>query len=163
MDNSSRFVSFAEDQLEELLKAKCSKRTDSVTKNAVQLLETFCKETNQNTDWLQVNLGELNKNFMRFYAGVRKRDGEIYKINSMNGFRFAFQRYFHEIRGINIIGDQEFETSNKCFQNVLINIKKAGKGTVEYYSEIEPEDIQKLYRSDWVAGKGLVRCNVLPV
>ena len=41
MDNSSRFVSFAENQLEELLKAKCSKRTDSVTKNAVQLLETF--------------------------------------------------------------------------------------------------------------------------
>ena len=106
MGSSSRFVSFAEDQLEELSKAKCSKRTDSVTKNAVKLLETFCKETNQNTDWLEVNLGELNKIFMRFYAGVRKRDGEIYKINSMNGFCFAFQRYFHEIRGINITDDQ---------------------------------------------------------
>ena len=44
-----------------------------------------------------------------------------------------------ESRGMNIIND-EFEKSNCCFQNMLSEVKKSGKGATYHYPEMEAED-----------------------
>ena len=49
--------------------------------------------------------------------------------------------------GVNLILDPRFSKSNTSFKNVLTNIKKVGKGDVNHHSEIEAEDLKKLYKS----------------
>ena len=144
---ASRFVTFNEEELNDLLKGKTSKNTDTSTKTAINLLKTFCRETESNDPTAtEISSTELDKILQRFYAGVRKANGEVYKTTTMNSFRFSFQRYFLA-SGYNIILDPAFEPSNICFKNVLIKIKKAGKGMINHYPEIEPEDVRKLYAS----------------
>ena len=90
---------------------------------------------------------QLDRVLQRFYAGVRKPNGELYKPTTMNSFRFGFQRYFLNRLGFNIIKAPNFSLSNTCFKNMLRTIIKSGKGDINHYPEIEPEDVKKLYSS----------------
>ena len=83
----------------------------------------------------------------RFYAGVRKPNGELYKPATMNSFRFGFQRYFLNRLGFDIIKAPDFSLSNACFKNMLKTNIKSGKGDINHYPEIDTEDVKKLYSS----------------
>ena len=65
----------------------------------------------------------------------------------MNSFRFGMQRYFIGISGVNIISYPQFNDADSLFINILRDIKATGKGEIELYPEIEPDDIRKLYAS----------------
>ena len=65
----------------------------------------------------------------------------------MKGLRFSLQRYFIELRDIDIIADATFREANIVFDNVLRKTKEEGLGDTEHYAEIEPEDLIKLYSS----------------
>ena len=41
----------------------------------------------------------------------------------------------------------DLSLSNTCFKNMLKTIIKSGKGDINHYPEIEPEDVKKLYSS----------------
>ena len=84
---------------------------------------------------------------IRFYPSIRTEKGELYKLNTMKGYRSSIQRYMEKVKNIDIINDGEFLTSNQSYVNTLKEIKKAGKGFTLHYAEIEPEDITKLYAS----------------
>ena len=146
--NNPRFVSYGDDELEEFIKPKTSKNTKSCTKTAITLLKTFCTETNSTYD-VDGNITpqELDNVLVKFYAGARKPNGDIYKLNTMRSIRFSLQRYFLETKNINIIEDGEFTKSNSCFKNILKETRKSGKGDTNHYPEIEPEDLTKLYQS----------------
>ena len=144
---ANRFVQYEDDALQELLEGKTSKNTDKVTKTSITLLKTFCDQTNLNTDLEQISAMQLDRVLQRFYAGVRKLNGELYKPRTMNSFRFGFQRYFLNRLGFDIIKAPDVSLSNTCFKNMLRTIIKSGKGDINHYPEIEPEDVKKLYSS----------------
>ena len=97
---ANRFVQYEDDALQELLEGKTSKNTDKATKTSITLLKTFCDQTNLNTDLEQISAMQLDRVLQRFYAGVRKPNGELYKPTTMNSFPFGFQRYFFKSFGI---------------------------------------------------------------
>ena len=145
-DNNSRFVTFDDSVLEELVKPTTSKNTKHATKTSVTLLKKFCAAMDSSID----DLGEvkdLDTVLVKFYAGVRKPNGERYKVNSLRSHRFSLQRYFLETRNINIIEDNGFKRCNAVFTNILKETRQAGKGDTDHYPEIEPEDLKLLYNS----------------
>ena len=154
---ANRFVQYEDDALQELLEGKTSKNTDKATKTSKTLLKTFCDQTNLNTDLEQISAKQLDRVLQRFFAGVRKPNGELYKPTTMNSFRFGFQRYFLNRLGFDIIKAPDFSLSNTCFKNMLRTIIKSVKGDINHYPEIEPEDVKKLYSSfDLTSPTGLL-------
>ena len=93
----------------------------------------------------ELRSSEFDELLVKFYPGIRTNKGELYKLNSMRSLRFSLQRYFLQVSGKDIIDPIEFRKSNICFENVLKEIKKCGKGATTHHPEIETEDIQKLY------------------
>ena len=83
---ANRFVQYEDDALQELLEGKTSKNTDKATKTSITLLKTFCDQTNLNTDLEQISAMQLDRVLQRFYAGVRKPNGELYKPTTMKSF-----------------------------------------------------------------------------
>ena len=65
----------------------------------------------------------------------------------MNSFRFGLQCCFIGISWVNIITGPQFNDANSVFTNIRCDIKAAGKGGIEHYPEIKPDDIRKLYAS----------------
>ena len=144
--SAKRFVTYDEEGLSDFLETKQAKNTERSTKTALTLLETFCAETG-----LSIHLDNaymMDNTLQRFYAGIRKANGDFYKVTTMNGIRFGLQRHFlNTLKIFDIINDSDFKASNTCFKNVLIKIKQSGKGNITHYPEIEPEDLRKLYAS----------------
>ena len=90
---------------------------------------------------------QLDEILVRFYGAVRTEKGEYYKLTSFRGIKHGLQRYFSELFVWDICNDVEFTNANKSWINVAKLLKKCGKGVVEHYKEIEPEDLQKNYES----------------
>ena len=143
----ARFVQFNEEDLADFCQKKNAKNTDRATNFGVKLLRSFLKETGGDSTLEGLSPEEVNNMLVRFYAGVRTSKGELYKLSSMRSMRFSIQRYFLQSSGIDILNNNIFNPSNACFENVLKEIKKSGKGSTSHHPEIEPEDIQKLYQS----------------
>lgn len=70
-----------------------------------------------------------------FYAGVRTKNGELYKSCSMLAIRAALARMF--LPDIDIINDTDFNISNEVFQAMLKKLKREGKGTTIHKETME--------------------------
>jgi len=155
MTGINRFMHLSDAELADLEKVKVAKSTTKSTSNALKTFLAFCKEENYNSIQ-DISLDELNSLLTKFYAGARTLKGELYKMNSLRGIRSGLQRHFQEVRGIDIINDNDFNTANRCFKNVLSKVKVSSKGKVDHHPEVEPEDIDKLYNSiDIYTARGL--------
>ena len=144
----NRFAPISDNAVEEMAKKKNAARTDQSTEFSAKVLKTFCDESGVKfPDSDVVTASELNKLLCKFYIAARNKKGELYKVNSMKSIRFSLQRYFLEKSKLDILNEKHFDESNTIFQNVLKNVKAAGKGETDHYPEIEPEDLAKLYSS----------------
>ena len=74
-------------------------------------------------------------------------DGEKYKATSLRAQRHALQRFILQKRDIDIIKDVRFDKANRCFQAVLAELKREGKGSIDHHAVIEEGDLKKLYSS----------------
>ena len=144
-----RFTILSDTQIKDLEKKKRAKKTENATKIGMNTLKEFCEETQMaRFDELKsVPENELCRILKNFWASARKKDGQRYKVNALKGLRFALQRYFVEIRGLDIINEETFREANTVFDNILKLSKSEGFGDTDHYPEIEPEDLQKLYAS----------------
>ena len=147
LSQQPRFAVLDDAELEALQKKKNAKNTDSSTAFGANTLKKFCKETKFGdfSKLSELSIDALAVLLKRFYAGARKADGRRYKVNAIKGIRFALQRYFANLRDIDIISDCEFKEANLCFENVLKLTKSEGYGDTTHYPELEPEDLHKLY------------------
>jgi len=88
---AKRFVTY-EEGLSDFLETKQAKNTEGATKTTLTLLETFCAETGLSI-YLD-NAYMMDNTVQRFYAGIRKANGDFYKVTTMNCIRFGLQRHF---------------------------------------------------------------------
>ena len=137
-----RFASVTKENLEDLLKIKHAPKTEESTTFALNVSMKFCEETEQS---MPDNPVDLNQFLCKLYAAARTKKGQYYKLSSMNSIRFGLQRYFKEKNKFDIVEDDRFVEANTTFKNMLIKLKKAGKGDTNHYPEIEPEDLIKLF------------------
>ena len=142
-----RFAQVSDEVVNNMAKKKNAKRTDESTKSAVKILQDYCHEAGIHFPDNTATAVDLDSILSKFYIGARTRKGEMYKINSMKSIRFALQRFFLQSNLVDIINDPGLNDSNKVFQNVLKDVKTAGKGDTDHYPEVEPEDLKKLHES----------------
>ena len=142
-----RVAQVSDETVKSMAMKKNAKRTDESTKSAVKILRDYCEETGILFPDNTATAADLDSILSKFYIGARTRNGQMYKINSIKSIRFALQRFFLQSNLVDIINDPGLNESNKIFQNVLKDVKTAGKGETDHYPEVEPEDLQKLHAS----------------
>ena len=146
--SDNRFAVISDKDITEMMKKKSAKNTVKSTHTAVNILTTYCQQTGIEENLNDMTATNLNSLLCKFYISARTEKGELYKINSMRSIRSGLQRHFLEqVFSYDILSHHEFKEANICFENMLKNIKTAGKGETEHYPEIEPEDLKKLYAS----------------
>lgn len=92
----------------------------------------------------------LNEILTLFYFGASRQDGEHYKATSFENMSHALNGYLHSllfIRDIDIIKGDDFRDAKVSFRAYLAELKRIGKGYVEYHSAINKSDRRKLYNS----------------
>ena len=76
---------------------------------------------------------------------VNKKDGSSYKKNGLISIRYGIARHVKLTRGMDILLDPKFSTSNEIFNARMAELKRAGFGKVEHFPPISDSDLLKLY------------------
>ena len=142
-----RLVEVMQEELEEAGRKKFKQNTERRTKTAVNTLTKLCNELKLPTNWQELTKPEISKLLRRFYCGARKEDGEQYKLTAFHALRYGLSRRFEKLMQVDIVNDPDFKEANCTFENICRALKSNGKGKIQHYSEIEPEDIKKLYQN----------------
>ena len=73
---------------------------------------------------------ELNEYLKIFYAAVRQKDGKEFKVSSLRSIRAAIDRYLRQPpinKPWSIVGDKEFNTTNKVLNAICKKMQKKEK------------------------------------
>jgi hypothetical protein len=92
----------------------------------------------------------LNNVLKHFYLDARKNDGQMYKVNSLESFHHALNRYLKAppfLKDFDILKHTIFDEANTVFKTALTELKANGKGATEHYPIINEDDRKKLYSS----------------
>ena len=128
--------------INEMSKPKYSKNTLYSNISALNNFESFAKEFYPN-----YNLEDLPGILKHFYLSINTQKGESYKVSSLNQIKYALRRQFQEIYKIDIVNDPEFKECNTVFKNVVLDLKKDGKGDVHHFQDLTVEDCEKIVKS----------------
>ncbi|XP_036357306.1 uncharacterized protein LOC115209932 isoform X1 [Octopus sinensis] len=126
------------------------KNTRRANEKAARALRDYLKDKSLSTDFESLDAKELSELLILFYRDVRKRDGDQYKVTSLEGFRYALNRYFRlppYLKTFDLIKDEIFEEANAHFKETVNELKTSGKGEVTHHPIILDEDLEKLYSS----------------
>lgn len=89
---------------------------------------------------------ELAVVLRKFYAEVRKKNGNLYSKSSLVRICLGLQCYFSTYK-MDIIKDPEFLEANAVYQVEISEIKLEGKAQTQHKPPINKEIIKKLYES----------------
>ncbi len=110
----------------------------------------WCKENKLSPYFEDLPPPDLCRLLRKFYATVRKEDGEVYSKSSLNNIRSAIQRHLASppfSRTINIMRDPDFNPANNMLRGTLKKSKKDGQDTTSHYRPISDGDLDKLQES----------------
>ena len=143
-----RFADLSEEDLAQILDQKDSKRTKDVIKMSVKLLTDFANEKGLCiNDVNQQSLDELQLFLRRFYAELRKTNGDYYSKKSLITVRYGLQKHFQKSKDIDIVNDAAFANANSMFHAMLTKLKSIGKGDTQHYEPLTNDVLKKLYAS----------------
>lgn len=144
-----RFASLNEDEYDEIIKNKDSEATLRSTRKAVNVFRSYLSEKKLPQNFEALSKSELDSVLCKFYVEVRKVDGDYYKTASMNSLRAGICRYVKDNgkSGVDIIKDTEFAQSTIAFKAALVKLKSIGKGDTVHHSDIDENDLSRLYSS----------------
>ena len=97
---------------------------------------------------------DLDNLLSRFYAGARKKAGELYCKKMRQAIRYGLQRHFQTTRNVDIVRGTDFKSSNKIFKAFLEKLKKIGKSNVKRHPLVSPRIQESL---DLNTAEGLKR------
>ncbi|XP_062593498.1 uncharacterized protein LOC134254976 [Saccostrea cucullata] len=107
-------------------------------------------EKNMNFDeCISFSTEEMDCLLRKFYAETKRVNGEVYAKKSMISLRYGLQKHFLKTRKEDIINDEAYKTSNEMFKAVLVKLKKDGVGESKQKEPITPEDLSKLYDTEF--------------
>jgi hypothetical protein len=145
--SSGRVASLSEAELKQITDGKDAKSTNNSTKYAVKTFRTYLKDKQLPEDFENWTKQELDSLLRCFYAEVMNTHGEMYKRTSLLSIRSSIMRHLSKTSSIDIIKDNEFNSSNDMFSSMCKFTVKEGKGVVVYKDDIDHSDIRKLYIS----------------
>lgn len=147
-DAQTRFGDSSEEEIQRLLEDKNTVNTKKATKTAVNIFREYLREKGLETCFEDFEKNVLNNVLKKFYVEARKRDGDFYKKSALSSIRFALSRHLQATRNIDIINDSEFRVSAEVFRAQAVELVRRGKGAIDHFPDITPEDLKMLYFSD---------------
>ncbi|XP_031564984.1 uric acid degradation bifunctional protein TTL-like [Actinia tenebrosa] len=147
-DSQTRFGDTSEEEIQRLLEDKNTANTKKATKTAVNIFREYLREKGLDTCFEDFDKNVLNNVLKKFYVEARKRDGDFYKKSALSSIRFALSRHLQSTRNIDIINDPEFRVSAEVFRAQAVELVRRGKGSIDHFADITPDDLKKLYFSD---------------
>ncbi|XP_070184070.1 uncharacterized protein [Littorina saxatilis] len=118
--------------------------------SAANALRDFLREMDEGVDFEHFTPEQLNETLARFYVCARTHDGQLYRGKSLQGMRYALNRYLQappHNKLFDVIKDPVFKKSNENFKLAMAEIKSEGKGDVRHTPPLSKEDLQRLYNS----------------
>ena len=126
----SRFPEVGTDDIEELRLLAVNKNTSRSTKQWMNVLNYWCASRRiQNVNIETMAPEDLDNLLGKFYAEVKKQDGEDYEPESLKIMQCALERYLKE-NGyeISIVRGREFRKSQEILNAKAIFLQQQGKG-----------------------------------
>ena len=142
-----RFASVSTAELGNLVYDKDAPRTHKATLFAWTAFTSYLNEKNIKIDPDVISKEDLNEILIKFYAELRKLDGQLYKISAFRSIRHGLQRKFKTLQNIDIINDTKMVRSEITFSAQCVHMKKQGLAKVNHKPAISEKDIEKLYSS----------------
>ena len=126
----SRFPEVSTDDIEALRSLAVNKNTSRSTKQWMNVFKKWCKSRRiQNVNIETMSPVELDKLLGKFYAEIKKQDGEDCEPESLRIMQCALERYLKD-NGyeISILRDREFRKSQDILNAKAIFLRQQGKG-----------------------------------
>ncbi|CAC5399004.1 KCTD1_15 [Mytilus coruscus] len=150
---AKRFASHTENEILDKRSKNIASSTEKANKRAGNLLREYLSEKNEDTHFEQYSPSRLNDVLKHFYLDARKPDGEMYKVNSLDSFRYSLNRYLKAppfLKEFDIMKHEDFNESNQVFKTALTELKANGKGVTQHFPIISEIDRTKLYSSTFM-------------
>ncbi len=145
----SSFDLVASDELKEFVDLADALNTKKQIKYALTRLETYAVFSETTLEAVSaLSKRDLDEFLCRFYASLRKHDGELYTKSSMQGIRYGLQRHFQALHKWNICNIESFPESNTFFKTMLVKLEREGKGRVKHKSPISAADMNIILASE---------------
>ncbi len=119
----TRFPRFSAEEkqkiLDERLSANTRKSTEVHMRNFAQWLEE-----NFHPKPEEISTEELPDLLFDFYSETVRKDGGIFKVNTLKNLRSGLNRFYKEDRSIDIVNDTRFTRANEMFCGIKVQAKK---------------------------------------
>ena len=127
--DQSRFPVVSDEVIEELKSGTINHNTCRSTKTWLFVLQKWCQSRSISEKIEKLSPQELDKILSKFYAEVKKQDGEDYEPDSLRVMQAAIERYLKENNyPLSIIRSREFHHSQQTLNAVAVSLRKQGKG-----------------------------------
>ena len=121
----ARFATVSDEQLRQIITDKDANETKKQTEIFWNILLNYCREKSLSFDPNTITKENLDKLLGKFYAEVRKQNGEMYKKTSFNCIRYSIQRKMKSFRDhVDTICNPEFRKFNEIFKAQCVQLKK---------------------------------------
>ena len=129
--DSTRFPEISSEEIEELKAVAVNKNTSHSTKQWMNVFKSWCQSLHlENVNIEPMAPKELDNILSKFYAEVRKRDGDDYEPESLKIMQSAIERYLKQNNyPLSIVRSRSFTTHKKSStrRQFLSDNKKRGK------------------------------------
>lgn len=142
VEEKKRFASTTAEDRQRLIDDAASKKTIAATKTWLRTFQQYCQASNNPCDLQEAASSQIASTLEKFYADVRKEDGQQYRRASMLAARSALNRHLQSIeRKVNIISDPDFLKANKVLDSVLKEKQRTGmEPCVDHKKPISDDD-----------------------
>lgn len=135
------FVILSDEQVESKKAKLQNDNTIKQEKGAITAFQLFLEASGvENIEFWLFPIPYLDKYLGKFFLGVEKAEGQKYKLNSLQTFRYALNRVLKK-RGLlcDITKDSAFAGSQRCYAAACLELKEQGLGIVDSAPEINDD------------------------
>lgn len=147
---AKRFAEHTEAEIDAKRAALLNKNTIKANKRSANIFREYLKEKGVGCDFETFSDAELDHFLCTFYFDARQKNGDYYKISSLENVRFGLNRYLKGPpfnRDIDLKDGCSFKKSNESFKSACRELKEKGKGCIDHYPRIPDGDLAVLYNS----------------
>ena len=118
------------EEIEELKAVAVNKNTSRSTKQWMNVFKSWCQSRHlENVNIETMAPEELDNILSKFYAEVKKRDGDDYEPECLKIMQSAIERYLKEKNyPLSIVRSREFHNSQEILHAKAISLRQQGKG-----------------------------------
>ena len=144
---------FATHSYEDIIAKRATVIPDNTKRSnnaSAKIFKDYLREKNQNSEFEELEPVALAEMLSHFYLDIRNKNGEQYKVSTLENIRHGLNRYLKAppyCKDFDIIKDPRFSDANESYKTSMLELKAAGKGEIEHKKVISEADRDKLYSS----------------